>query len=979
MQDFFGILDAVKRLTAPAGLENAHQDGFSWARDGVDFITSTKLTADDWNRIIAQLRGVLTATPGFDPTGRDPSDPLLLRDAIIDFATAKIDEGIVAQLPATVLGNMAAIVDAITDVTAFVVPCIAGSAGTANAVIATTDFPIPDFPVTALFILAPLASNTGAMTLAINGGAAKPLVTNSGGSMPSGSLSPGMVAAFIDNGDDYRLLSDVASGAIQAAAETAANASSDNAVASQNSALESAANAALTAADKIATAADAASADANALAAVVAKNDAQAARDAAISGSIATWPTTVSGIGQGIAGVTSIVGGSGGTNGTFALAFSGGTQVIAPVGVFTVSGGALVSVVITHKGYYSAGTPTLSFAASSGLTGASATAQMAANTPLGRYFTVPVSGSTTAANLYQVTAGPAATLITTLLSGTFRDEISAQRGDVAAATALRTITKPGEYWLVSGSGYTDVPADFVSGANHWLTVEQAGSPTGTGSDRWIRQEITTFALTAADTLSNNFYRRSWERILDTSNPGTSTGDYAWVKTRPPIGETMLADNYDYRGDQTNIDFNTVFKSGVYLVTDLTPTNGPPGMTTGLLTISNRQNNWIEQKYTSLTDATIGYVRICQNTTTTFHPWEPLRPGLAGGKTIVCLGDSITENGGSNQYTTLLAREANAVVINGGFGGARMGQHGTPGIGYDMMSMHQLSGMIASNDFSGLITAADYVWTNFADDNRVVAANVDAIDWVTVDILTIWFGRNDKTGNVPIGLPSDATGATFKGAINKIVTDIATAHPKIRLVFVSTLYSNDSPNTLGLTQRDYADAIIERAMAHNCQVIDMYHLLGVNSINYSFYMADSSHPKFIFAGGGEGNFNTTQRIAEIIAGQINAPSVTYVTTRSSTIALTADNQSVPVGDLRTILLTSNNATAANRTFLLGPGAMAGQEVTLIWDDTDAGELIDGSASGSGVVRLSADWTPTQYDTLTLIWAGADWVEKSRSAN
>jgi hypothetical protein len=153
--------------------------------------------------------------------------------------------------------------------------------------------------------------------------------------------------------------------------------------------------------------------DAAALAALAAQVGAEAARDAAINGAFRTWPTTAAGVGNGVAGVASLVGGSGGTNGTFALAFSGGTQVIAPIGFFTVAGGAVVSVVITYPGYYSAGTPTLSFAASSGLTGASATAQMAANTPVNQYFTVPSTVVGEASILYRNLAGVATEILRT--------------------------------------------------------------------------------------------------------------------------------------------------------------------------------------------------------------------------------------------------------------------------------------------------------------------------------------------------------------------------------------------------------------------------------------------------------------------------------------------------------------------------------------------------------------------------------------
>ena len=63
--------------------------------------------------------------------------------------------------------------------------------------------------------------------------------------------------------------------------------------------------------------------------------------------------------------------GSGGTDGTFALAFTGGTGTGA-AGTFTVTSGAVTAVTITSPGVYTA-VPTLSFAASTGLTGATAT------------------------------------------------------------------------------------------------------------------------------------------------------------------------------------------------------------------------------------------------------------------------------------------------------------------------------------------------------------------------------------------------------------------------------------------------------------------------------------------------------------------------------------------------------------------------------------------------------------------------------
>lgn len=93
--DLFGILDGVKRLTAPAGLGAAHVDGFSWARAGSAYGDTTKLTADDWNRIVANLR-MMVIGAGVDLDTLDPASPNLLTtvlDAYLATACALVLSG----------------------------------------------------------------------------------------------------------------------------------------------------------------------------------------------------------------------------------------------------------------------------------------------------------------------------------------------------------------------------------------------------------------------------------------------------------------------------------------------------------------------------------------------------------------------------------------------------------------------------------------------------------------------------------------------------------------------------------------------------------------------------------------------------------------------------------------------------------------------------------------------------------------------
>ncbi|MER8476336.1 hypothetical protein [Mesorhizobium sp. M1163] len=163
------------------------------------------------------------------------------------------------------------------------------------------------------------------------------------------------------------------------------------------SAAASAANAGQTTADRAATNSDA-------VAAAAAVISAQAARDASLHGK-GIFPTTAAAIGFGVVGNGAITAGSGGANGTFDLAFTGGTGSGA-AGRFVVAGGALTQILITAPGSYTVA-PTFSFGASAGLAGAAAVAVMGRNVDVGEYFWTEVSAGLL--GLFRVDAGPVAT------------------------------------------------------------------------------------------------------------------------------------------------------------------------------------------------------------------------------------------------------------------------------------------------------------------------------------------------------------------------------------------------------------------------------------------------------------------------------------------------------------------------------------------------------------------------------------------
>lgn len=129
---------------------------------------------------------------------------------------------------------------------------------------------------------------------------------------------------------------------------------------------------AATAADRVSTAANALSAaNSQALASVASSNA------ALVTAAVGAYPNAAKdNVPRGLtqSSVGTITAGAGGTNGTFNLGFSAGTGwLIYPTGTFTVAGGGVTAVTITGPGlniHAAPVVPTVSFAASAGLTGA---------------------------------------------------------------------------------------------------------------------------------------------------------------------------------------------------------------------------------------------------------------------------------------------------------------------------------------------------------------------------------------------------------------------------------------------------------------------------------------------------------------------------------------------------------------------------------------------------------------------------------
>lgn len=223
-----------------------------------------------------------------------------------------------------------------------------------------------------------------------------------------------------------------------------------------------------------------------------------------------------------------------------------------------------------------------------------------------------------------------------------------------------------------------------------------------------------------------------------------------------------------------------------------------------------------------------------------------------GKTIVNFGDSIFGNiRPPYDISTLIAKYTGANVINCAFGGCRMASHTGH---WDAFSMYRLADSVASNDWSVQDEAIQYDdRTSYAEEPL---ANLKAIDWNNVDIITIGYCTNDWGGNKLLDNSDnhyDTT--TLGGAFRYSLEKILTAYPHIRIVTLGAIYrtkldssskfvedSDTWLNDKGLLLSQYNDKLKEICEQYHIEYLDNMNI-GFNKFTrLKFYPSyDGTHP------------------------------------------------------------------------------------------------------------------------------------------
>ena len=263
------------------------------------------------------------------------------------------------------------------------------------------------------------------------------------------------------------------------------------------------------------------------------------------------YPTAAAALSNGVASA-SFVGGSGGTDGAYLIAPTGGGGANA-LALVTVSGGAITAVHIVSKGINYTTAPSFSTASITGLTGGSITALLAVNEPPGAFFGVSPPADTTY-NLYDFyeNVGGVATPRGSQPKGPIVHSVNGETGDVLITEYVAPPLK-----LTETEGATeslgrvyrpitfDVTDDYASLQPRSFEQTELttaahicwnGTAPGASRDGWL----TGFAIGAGADLPADCTIQAWLVRPTETPPANLVGGFD-VELMHPLGEWDLSD------------------------------------------------------------------------------------------------------------------------------------------------------------------------------------------------------------------------------------------------------------------------------------------------------------------------------------------------------------------------------------------------------------------------------------------------------
>ena len=188
-----------------------------------------------------------------------------------------------------------------------------------------------------------------------------------------------------------------------------------------------------------------------------------------------------------------------------------------------------------------------------------------------------------------------------------------------------------------------------------------------------------------------------------------------------------------------------------------------------------------------------------------------------GKTYWALGDSIVERQGTK---------------------SSMGEYYSAGALYGYIPrIEETFGMTATNKGNGGHYLAQDIETLLA------------LDYSSVDFVTIAYGTNDGKAAKPIGTVDSTDQTTFAGALNALLSKIYTDNAMCKVVVLTPIqrkaqndYGSFVPDSNGKTLEDFANMAKDVAGRNATPCIDLFHTSGITEGNFTTILTDGLHPK-----------------------------------------------------------------------------------------------------------------------------------------
>ena len=253
-----------------------------------------------------------------------------------------------------------------------------------------------------------------------------------------------------------------------------------------------------------------------------------------------------------------------------------------------------------------------------------------------------------------------------------------------------------------------------------------------------------------------------------------------------------------------------------------------------------------------------------------------------GKTILCLGDSITEfRYQDKRYSDYLAEITGANVINGGIGGTHMGRRVTiPSTAvfssnaeaYACLDLPSIAHSLNTGDLTMQEAAAQWLISDSnpektSDDNTAIIERLKGVDLNSVDIVTIFIGTNDIGGDLgEVGEKGDDTSSlNMSKGFYQIIKNLLTVNPNLRIYYYSPIpryfgdirtFDPENADTdlewcdayktaKGYKFSEMVDHQIKLAEYFKIPVCDMYRTMSINQWNIASIMrgdiSDGTHP------------------------------------------------------------------------------------------------------------------------------------------